>query len=57
MWLYKRLKKTCCAVMIELSRLKIFIKYLNIPVLEVEILKLDTSFSVSHVNSVKNWSS
>lgn len=57
MRLYKRLEKTCCAVMIELSRLKKFYQILNIPVLEVEILKLNTSFSVSHVNSVKNWSS
>lgn len=27
MWLYKRLKQTCCAVMVEFSRLKKKIKY------------------------------
>lgn len=39
--------------MVELSRLKKFYQILSIPVLEVVILKLITSFSVSRVNSVK----
>lgn len=48
--------KTCCAVMVDFSRRSI-LSNIDIPVLKVEILKLITGFSVSHVNSVENWSS
>lgn len=51
------LKKLAVLLWLNLAGLKILSNILSIPVLEVVILKLITSFSVSRVNSVKNWSS
>lgn len=51
------LEKLAVLLWLNLAGLNILSNILSIPVLEVVILKLITSFSVSRVNSVKNWSS
>lgn len=47
------LEKLAVLLWLNLAGLKILSNILSIPVLEVVILKLITSFSVSRVNSVK----